>query len=139
LIQLKHSELGIKALKQLLRRVAVRTIRLREDDDGVLVDEGLGAGLCGGHGDGAWAGEGAEKTGEDGRNGGWLWMGVSEEKAMVFFYGVSGGVLTNGLRGLGGLVGSDRIAGFDSAMMSGDICQLEGRPARSRAKAGSWI
>jgi len=71
-IKLKSSVLSIQSIKQLLRRVTVGTVRLRENNDSIVVNEVLGTGLGGGHGGGSRAGEGAEEAGEDGRNGGWL-------------------------------------------------------------------
>lgn len=49
-----HLVLGSGALQSLLACAAVRAVALREDHDGILVDEGLGLLLCGFHGD--WAG-----------------------------------------------------------------------------------
>lgn len=52
LIQLKRSELSTKFLQQLLRGIAVRTVRLGEDNNAILVDDSLSLGLSGGHGGG---------------------------------------------------------------------------------------
>jgi hypothetical protein len=59
-VQLKSSVLSAQAIEELLGGVAVGAVRLGEDNDSVVVDELLGAGLCGGHCGGIWTGEGAE-------------------------------------------------------------------------------
>lgn len=107
--------------------MAVGAVGLGEDDDGVVVNERLGTGLCGGHGGGSWAGEGAEKTFEYGRNGGRLVArtGMRQES---LYDGSWGGVRAERVKR--GLAGSVKIAGFYPAMMSGDICQL-GSSSRS--------
>lgn len=72
LVQLQSSVLGTELVQQLLGGIAVRAVRLGEDDDAVLVDQGLGLGLCGSHGGGVGSGEGAEEALEDERNIGLL-------------------------------------------------------------------
>ena len=68
MIQLKSSVLSAERVQQILAGLAVGAVRLGEDDNAVLVDEGLSLGLCGGHGGGRGTGEGAEETLEDERN-----------------------------------------------------------------------
>lgn len=70
LVKLERSEVGTVLLQQLLGGSTVGAVALGEDDNAVLVDEGLSLGLSGGHGGGRWSGEGAEETLEDERNGG---------------------------------------------------------------------
>ena len=68
MIQLKHLVLCADAAQQLLGRLAVGAVALAEDGDGVVVDDALGLGLCGGHGAGAWGA--VEEAGEEGNFGG---------------------------------------------------------------------
>lgn len=69
LIQLNRKELGATLAQQLLRGAAVRAVRLAEDGDGVLVDDGLHFGLGGRHGGGR--GGAREEAAEEGYFGGW--------------------------------------------------------------------
>ncbi|KAB8343264.1 hypothetical protein FH972_022852 [Carpinus fangiana] len=54
--------------QQALRGLAVGAVALGEDGDGIVVDDALGLGLCGGHAGGA--GGAREEAAEDGGNGG---------------------------------------------------------------------
>lgn len=49
LVQLNGVELCAAVAQQLLGLATVWAVRLGEDGDGVLVDDGLDLGLCGGH------------------------------------------------------------------------------------------
>lgn len=69
LVEFKKLELSAQVLQDLLAGVAVGAVRLGEDDDAVLVDEGLSLGLSFGHGCGRGRRKGAEKSLEV-RNGG---------------------------------------------------------------------
>lgn len=60
LVQLDGVELCARVGQKLLRGAAVGAVRLREDGDGVLVDDGLDFGLGGGHG--CWAGGAGEEV-----------------------------------------------------------------------------
>jgi len=53
LIELDGIEAGAEFRKKLLGLSAVRTVRLAEDGDSVVVDDALSLGLCGRHG--CWA------------------------------------------------------------------------------------
>jgi len=64
LVQLDGEEFRTAVTEQLLCLAAVGTVGLGEDGDGVLVDDGLDFGLCGGHGGGA--GGAVEEAGEEG-------------------------------------------------------------------------
>lgn len=68
LVQLDGVELGALVAQQLLRLATVGAVRLGEDRDRVLVDDGLDLGLCSGHG--GWAGGAAEEAADEGGNGG---------------------------------------------------------------------
>lgn len=70
LVQLDGEKLGAAVRQQLLRLPAVRAVRLGEDGDGVLVDDGLHFCLGGRHGGGA--GGAREEVAEEGNGGGWL-------------------------------------------------------------------
>lgn len=52
LVQLKRCEVRAEFVQQLLAGNAVGAVALGEDDNAVLVDEGLSLGLSGGHGGG---------------------------------------------------------------------------------------
>lgn len=52
LIQLQRRKIRSQLIKQLLRSIAVRTIRLGEDNNAILINQSLGLGLGGGHGGG---------------------------------------------------------------------------------------
>lgn len=52
LVELDGVELCAAVAQKLLGLAAVWAVRLGEDGDGVLVDDGLDLGLCGGHGGG---------------------------------------------------------------------------------------
>ena len=66
-IQLHEKILRPFLAQQRLGRLAVRAVALAEDDDGVVVDDGLGLGLCCGHGGGGGAGaEAAEQAAQEG-------------------------------------------------------------------------
>lgn len=69
LVQLEELKVRTQILQQLLAGVAVRAVRLGENNNGIVVDEGLGTILSGGHDGGCRGGEGAEETLEK-RNGG---------------------------------------------------------------------
>lgn len=49
LIQLNSIKLGTAIAQQLFRSFAVWAVGFGEDGDGVLVDDGLDFGFCGGH------------------------------------------------------------------------------------------
>lgn len=67
LVQLNGVELGTLVAQQLLCLAAVGAVRFREDGDGVLVDDGLNLGLCGGHC--GWTGGAAEEAADEEGNG----------------------------------------------------------------------
>lgn len=69
LVQLDREELGSAVAQQLLGGLAVWAVALAEDGDGVLVDDGLHLGLCGGHGGGAVGA--TEEAREEGYGCGW--------------------------------------------------------------------
>lgn len=64
LIKLHDKELGSHLPEQAFRSRAVGAVRLREDSNGVAVDDTLCLCLCGGHGGGGGSGacEGGEQT-----------------------------------------------------------------------------
>lgn len=50
LVELEGVVLGAERREELLGGLAVRAVGLGEDGDGIVVDDVLGLGLCGGHG-----------------------------------------------------------------------------------------
>lgn len=87
LIQLESCELRPELVQQLLRSVAVGTVRLGEDDNAILADDGLSLSLGGGGHGGRGTGEGAEEALEDERNGGRVW-GCENRSGVKRLYGV---------------------------------------------------
>jgi hypothetical protein len=72
LVQLDSVELCAAVAQQLLGLAAVWAVRLGEDGDGVLVDDGLDLGLCGGHCGGR--GGAREEVTQEGNLGGSCWV-----------------------------------------------------------------
>jgi hypothetical protein len=68
LIQLDSIKLCAALAQQLLGLAAVWAVALAEDGDGVLVNDGLDLGLCGGHGGGR--GGAREVAAQEGNGGG---------------------------------------------------------------------
>jgi hypothetical protein len=68
LVQLNRIELGTALAQKLLCLAAVGAVALAEDGDGVLVNDGLDLGLCGGHGGGR--GGAREVAAQEGNGGG---------------------------------------------------------------------
>ena len=58
LVELENGVLGVQVPQQLLGGVAVRAVRLGEDNDGIVVNQLLCTGGGGGHGGGRGGGKG---------------------------------------------------------------------------------
>jgi hypothetical protein len=71
LIQLNSIKLCTALAQQLLCLATVRAVALAEDGNGVLVNNGLDLGLCGGHGGGR--GGAREVAAQEGNGGGLVW------------------------------------------------------------------
>jgi hypothetical protein len=119
LIKLENLVLGTQLGQQILAGLAVRAVRLGEDDDAVVVNELLSLGLGGGHGGGRGAGEGAEEALENERNGGRVMRGKETGGVGFFLFVFSGDIARK--RGLGKRGGDCGIRSLYPRMMSGDI------------------
>ena len=119
LIKLENLVLGTQLGQQILAGLAVRAIRLGEDDDAVVVNEVLSLGLGSGHGGGRGAGEGAEEALENERNGGRIMRGKETGGVGFFLFVFSGAIARK--RGLGKRGGDCGIWSLHPRMMSGDI------------------